>query len=154
MTPRRGLALLVVAVALTAIAALAPSALGRSQAKATVTATDFKFKWVPAQVVRGVATITVVNKGQASHDLIGDGEGHRDDEPGRESARPVGNRVDRLDRGPDGRRHILGGLISSLRSGHAVASLPSIRQSPETSPRPAPPAAARPPAGRLTSKAP
>ena len=69
MTPRRGLALLVVAVALTAIAALAPSALGRSQAKATVTATDFKFKWVPARLVRGVATITVVNKGQASHDL-------------------------------------------------------------------------------------
>ena len=52
MTPRRGLALLVVAVALTAIAVLAPSALGRSQAKAT-----------------GVATITVVNKGQATHDL-------------------------------------------------------------------------------------
>jgi plastocyanin len=69
MTTRRALALLVVALATTAIAVLAPSALGRSQAKATVTATDFKFKWVPARLTRGVATITVVNRGQATHDL-------------------------------------------------------------------------------------
>jgi plastocyanin len=69
MTTRRALALLVVALATTAIAVLAPSALGRSQAKATVTATDFKFKWLPTRLTRGVATITVVNRGQATHDL-------------------------------------------------------------------------------------
>jgi plastocyanin len=69
MTTRRALALLGVAAASTAIAALAPSALARSQAKATVTATDFKFRWVPARLSKGVATITVVNKGQATHDL-------------------------------------------------------------------------------------
>ena len=69
MTPRRGLALLVLVLVTTAIAAIAPSALARSQAKATVTATDFKFKWVPARLTKGVATITVVNRGQATHDL-------------------------------------------------------------------------------------
>lgn len=69
MTPRRAAALLVLVVTATALAAIAPSALGRSQAKATVTATDFKFRWVPARLVRGVATITVVNRGEATHDL-------------------------------------------------------------------------------------
>jgi plastocyanin len=53
----------------TALAAIAPSALGRSQAKATVTATDFKFKVIPARLTAGVATFTVVNRGEATHDF-------------------------------------------------------------------------------------
>lgn len=69
MTTRRVLALLAVAAATTAIAAIAPAALGRSTSKATVTATDFKFRFVPARVTAGVATFTLVNRGQASHDL-------------------------------------------------------------------------------------
>ncbi len=69
MTPRRGLALLAVAAVTTAIAAIAPSALARSTAKASVTATDFKFKVIPARLTRGVATFTVVNRGEATHDF-------------------------------------------------------------------------------------
>ena len=69
MTPRRALVLLAVTVATTAIAAIAPSALARSSAKSTVTATDFKFRVVPARLTAGVATFTVVNRGEATHDF-------------------------------------------------------------------------------------
>jgi|RhiMethySRZTD1v2_1073278.scaffolds.fasta_scaffold40807_6 uncharacterized cupredoxin-like copper-binding protein len=67
--PRRAAALLAVALTATAVAAIAPSALGRSQAKATVTATDFKFKVIPSRVTAGVATFTVINRGEATHDF-------------------------------------------------------------------------------------
>ena len=69
MTPRRVVALLAVALTTTAIAAIAPSALARSQAKSTVTATDFKFKVIPARLTKGVATFTVINRGAATHDF-------------------------------------------------------------------------------------
>jgi uncharacterized cupredoxin-like copper-binding protein len=67
--PRRAAALLAVALTATAVAAIAPSALGRSQAKSTVTATDFKFKVIPVRLTAGVATFTVINRGEATHDF-------------------------------------------------------------------------------------
>ena len=69
MSERRALALIALVVAVVAIVAAAPSASGRSTAKVTVTATDFKFRLVPKTVVRGVTTFTVVNRGEASHDF-------------------------------------------------------------------------------------
>jgi uncharacterized cupredoxin-like copper-binding protein len=53
-----------------AVAALVPAAFGTGAAsKVSVTATDFKFKIVPAQLKAGANTITVVNRGEATHDF-------------------------------------------------------------------------------------
>jgi uncharacterized cupredoxin-like copper-binding protein len=57
---------LVLAVAL---AALAPAAFGTSSAKYTVTALDFKYKLLPLQLKAGKQTLTVINRGQATHDF-------------------------------------------------------------------------------------
>jgi uncharacterized cupredoxin-like copper-binding protein len=70
MTRRRALVLFAVAaVAAAALVAVAPSASGRSTARYTVTATDFKFKLAPVRVVAGTTTFTVVNRGEATHDF-------------------------------------------------------------------------------------
>ena len=57
MVRRRWYVLAILATAVIAIAALAPTAFGTSNAKYTVTATDFKFK------------LTVINRGEATHDF-------------------------------------------------------------------------------------
>jgi len=69
MTARRTKLLFALATGLLALVALAPSALGTSNAKHAVTATDFKFKILPARATAGLNTFTVVNKGQATHDF-------------------------------------------------------------------------------------
>jgi plastocyanin len=70
MTVRRSTLLLALALALVAVAALAPGALGTSSAgKVAVSATDFKFKLLPKTATAGVTTFTVVNKGHATHDF-------------------------------------------------------------------------------------
>ncbi len=69
MFQSRAVALIALVAAVAAIVAAAPTASGRSTAKVTVTATDFKFKVVPKTVVRGVTTFTVVNRGEATHDF-------------------------------------------------------------------------------------
>ena len=69
MTGRRSVLLAVLGVAVVSVAWLAPTALGTSSAKYTVTATDFKFKIVPARVAAGAHTFTVVNRGEATHDF-------------------------------------------------------------------------------------
>jgi len=48
---------------------LTPAASGSSSAKYTVRAVDFRFRNMPARVPAGVHTFTVVNRGQATHDL-------------------------------------------------------------------------------------
>jgi plastocyanin len=58
-----------VATGVVAIAALAPAAFSTNSAKYTVTATDFKFKFSPARVTAGRNTFTLVNRGEATHDL-------------------------------------------------------------------------------------
>jgi uncharacterized cupredoxin-like copper-binding protein len=58
-----------VVAAVLAIAALAPVALGTSNARYTVTATDFKFKISPARVTAGRHAFTLVNRGEATHDF-------------------------------------------------------------------------------------
>ena len=69
MTARRTKLLFALATGLLALVALAPAALGTSSAKHAVTATDFKFKILPARASAGATTFTVVNKGQATHDF-------------------------------------------------------------------------------------
>lgn len=46
-----------------------PHAAGAHAATYTVTASDFKFKIVPARVTAGRTTFRIVNRGQASHDF-------------------------------------------------------------------------------------
>lgn len=69
MPGRRALVLLTLLAGTTTVAAVAPAALGTSNARVTVTATDFKFKFVPARVSGGKHTFILVNRGQATHDL-------------------------------------------------------------------------------------
>jgi uncharacterized cupredoxin-like copper-binding protein len=69
MVRRRWYMLAILATAVIAIAALAPTAFGTSNAKYTVTATDFKFKLLPLQLKAGTQTLTVINRGQATHDF-------------------------------------------------------------------------------------
>jgi uncharacterized cupredoxin-like copper-binding protein len=52
-----------------AVAALVPAALGTSSARYTVTALDFKYKLSPLQLKAGKQTLTVINRGQATHDF-------------------------------------------------------------------------------------
>jgi uncharacterized cupredoxin-like copper-binding protein len=67
---RRGSFLLgLVGIAVASLAALAPTALGTSTAKYTVTATDFKFKIAPTAVKAGAHSFTLVNRGEATHDF-------------------------------------------------------------------------------------
>jgi uncharacterized cupredoxin-like copper-binding protein len=69
MTARRTKLLLVLVTGLLGLVALAPAALGTSTGKNAVTATDFKFKILPARATAGATTFTVVNRGQATHDF-------------------------------------------------------------------------------------
>jgi hypothetical protein len=57
------------AVGVVGIAALAPDASGTTSARYAVTATDFKFRIVPAQLRSGTQTFTVINRGEATHDF-------------------------------------------------------------------------------------
>lgn len=66
--PRVRLLLAIGALGATA-AFVAPHAVGARTATYTTTATDFKFKIVPARVTAGKTTFRVVNRGQASHDF-------------------------------------------------------------------------------------
>lgn len=52
-----------------AAALLVPLASGSPAAKYTVTAVDFKFKNMPKTAASGKHTFTLVNKGNATHDL-------------------------------------------------------------------------------------
>lgn len=52
-----------------AAASLVPLASGSPAAKYTVTAVDFKFKNMPKTAAPGTHTFTLVNKGNATHDL-------------------------------------------------------------------------------------
>ena len=75
MVRRRFFVLATLAAGVVAIAALAPSALGTSSgstatnAKYTVTMTDFKFRISPARLTAGTHTFLVINRGQATHDF-------------------------------------------------------------------------------------
>ncbi len=72
MVRRRFLVLATLAAGLVAIAALAPSAFGTSSAsnaKYTVTMTDFKFRISPVKIKPGKHTVLVINRGQATHDF-------------------------------------------------------------------------------------
>ena len=69
MPGRRTLVLLTLLASTATVAGIAPTALGRSTARVTVTATDFKFKFVPARLPAGRHTFTLTNSGQAKHDL-------------------------------------------------------------------------------------
>ena len=69
MLGRRLLVVTVAAAAGLLTVFFAPSAFGTSTAKYSVTATDFKFRILPARVVGGVNTFTVVNRGEATHDF-------------------------------------------------------------------------------------
>jgi uncharacterized cupredoxin-like copper-binding protein len=72
MVRRRIFVLATLAAGLVAIAALAPSAFGTSStsnARYTVTMTDFKFRIAPARVTAGRHTFVVINRGQATHDF-------------------------------------------------------------------------------------
>jgi len=51
------------------MALLASVASGSSAAKYSVTAVDFRFQKMPKTVVAGAHTFTLVNRGQATHDL-------------------------------------------------------------------------------------
>jgi uncharacterized cupredoxin-like copper-binding protein len=68
MTRRIALAS-VIATAVAAIAVLVPVASGSSAAKYTVTAVDFKFRNMPRTAAAGRHVFTLVNKGNAKHDL-------------------------------------------------------------------------------------
>jgi plastocyanin len=57
------------AAALAAVVVLVPVASGSSAAKYTVTAVDFRFLKMPKTVAAGAHTFTLVNRGQATHDL-------------------------------------------------------------------------------------
>jgi uncharacterized cupredoxin-like copper-binding protein len=67
--PRRALLLLLLAIAVAATALLVPIASGSASAKYTVTALDFRFAKMPKTVSAGKHTFTLVNKGNAMHDL-------------------------------------------------------------------------------------
>ena len=69
MTRRVVLASFVVTVVAATTVLLVPVALGSSTAKYTVTAVDFRFKNMPARVPPGTHTFTLVNRGEATHDL-------------------------------------------------------------------------------------
>jgi len=66
---RRVVPVSLVAAALAAVVLLVPVASGSSAAKYTVTAVDFRFQKMPKTVVAGAHTFTLVNRGQATHDL-------------------------------------------------------------------------------------
>jgi plastocyanin len=59
----------VVVTVLGAAVMLVPVASGSSTAKYTVTAVDFGFKGIPARVLPGAYTFTLVNRGEATHNL-------------------------------------------------------------------------------------
>ncbi len=61
--------LLALGVLASTAAFVVPHAAGARAATYGVTATDFKFKIVPARVTAGRVTFRVVNRGQASHDF-------------------------------------------------------------------------------------
>src|SRR5262245_4335224 len=68
--PRHRVRLLLVLGALASTAAfVVPRAVGARTGNAAVTASDFKFKFVPARVTAGRTTFRIVNRGQASHDF-------------------------------------------------------------------------------------
>lgn len=69
MPGRRVLVLLTLLAGTATMAAIAPTALGTSTARVTVTATDFKFRFSPVRITAGRHTFTLVNRGQATHDL-------------------------------------------------------------------------------------
>ncbi len=69
MPGRNVLVLLTVLAATATVAGITPTAFGRSTARVAVTATDFKFKFVPARLTAGRHTFTLTNRGQAIHDL-------------------------------------------------------------------------------------
>lgn len=69
MVRRRWFVLAILATGVVAIAALAPAAFGTSNAKYTVTATDFKFKISPSRLSAGTHSFTLVNRGGATHDF-------------------------------------------------------------------------------------
>jgi uncharacterized cupredoxin-like copper-binding protein len=69
MVRRRWFVLAILATGVVTIAALAPAAFGTSNAKYTVTATDFKFKISPLRLKAGINTFTVINRGQATHNF-------------------------------------------------------------------------------------
>ena len=72
MVRRRLFVLATLAAGLVAIAALAPAALGTSSAsnaKYTVTMTDFKFKISPTRLRPGTHSVLVINRGHATHDF-------------------------------------------------------------------------------------
>jgi uncharacterized cupredoxin-like copper-binding protein len=69
MPGRRVLVLLTLVAGTTTAATMAPSALGTSTARVSVTMIDFKFKFSPVKLASGTNRFTVVNRGQATHDL-------------------------------------------------------------------------------------
>ena len=72
MVHRRFFVLATLAAGLVAIVALAPTALGTSSAsnaRYTVTMTDFKFRISPVRLTAGTHTFLVINRGQATHDF-------------------------------------------------------------------------------------
>lgn len=69
MPGRRVLVLLALLAGTATVAAIAPAAPGRSTARVTVTATDFKFRFSTVRLAAGRHTFTLVNRGQATHDL-------------------------------------------------------------------------------------
>ena len=69
MVGGRLIVLVLVVAAGLATVLFAPSAFGSGSAKYAVTATDFKFRIVPARVTAGANTFTVVNRGEATHDF-------------------------------------------------------------------------------------
>lgn len=69
MPGRRVLVLLTLLAGTATAAAIAPAAPGTSAARVTVTATDFKFKFSKLRLPAGRHTFTLVNRGQATHDL-------------------------------------------------------------------------------------
>lgn len=66
---RRATGITLLVVAAVAAALLVPVASGSSSAKYSVRAVDFKFVGMPKTVSAGAQTFTLVNRGQASHDL-------------------------------------------------------------------------------------
>ena len=68
--PRHRICLLLALGALGATAAfVVPHAAGAPAGTNSVTAVDFKFKFVPVRVTAGRTTFRIVNRGQASHDF-------------------------------------------------------------------------------------
>jgi uncharacterized cupredoxin-like copper-binding protein len=70
MARRAVIALLfIIVLTVTTAALLVPAAVGSGSGKYTVTAIDFGFKNMPRRVAPGTHTFTLVNRGEASHDL-------------------------------------------------------------------------------------